>query len=68
MALQPNSKIVRKSIDSGFLALLPKILRSVSTSTNSAAQPSDGLSGQAQLETQAESERFTGERAVSSGS
>ena len=33
-------------------------LRPVSTSSNSAARPSDGLSGHAQLEIQAESERL----------
>ena len=33
-------------------------LRPVSTSANSAARPSDGLSAHAQLEIQAESERF----------
>ena len=40
------------------LAVLAWTLRPVSTSANSAARPSDGLSGHAQLEIQAESERL----------
>ena len=40
------------------LAACCNLLRPVSTSANSAARPSDGLSGHAQLEIQAESERL----------
>ena len=37
---------------------MQSLLRPVSTSVNSAARPSNGLSGHAQLEIQAESERL----------
>ena len=40
------------------LESLNTVLRPVSTSANSAARPSDGLSGHAQVEIQAESERL----------
>ena len=48
-----------QTLSSGFLGQWSQwFLRPVSTSANSAARPSDGLSGHAQLEIQAESERL----------